>query len=994
MAEGEQDLKRKTIEEGLVKLFCSKVPTMNVADAESLSSTVTDSMFSAGILIPEEEWVKFGDGVMSGVLWQLTGSGCYAQKLHENEALTPRLHDNGLPLRCYSHHCGRTLKKANLDHLMSEEATKAADWTTHYNLKPKDIEGKSKKEVERQNVLHEIVTGEEEYMNQLDVLRVLYRDQLHAWQPPIIAANRLEKFLDTVFGKVDTVQKTNKDHLLAQLKYRQQEQGPWIAGFSDIFREWIRKAKPVYIDYCSSYPRASYLIRKEADRNILFRQFLDMARDHKRSHRLEWTTFVKAPITRLQRYSLLLDTVRKNMLEESEEKTNLLKALEEIKAVTHECDEKVDEMAKKIDLLELQSALVLRPGFQSVLNLDHLGRELLRQGDLQRMGSKGVKWVDAHVLLFDHYFILAKAITTKDGRAEKKYDVSKEVGCFGISLSDESKLTVSQPIPMPLLFLESTNDDPVSKQKGLTAPLARTAPAAASDTKLNKIVSNGMDRPGLEHTASASSMGSLNTVTRLAPAVPSDPEGRILYPFRIKHLGHEVYTLYATSQQDRQNWCNAIIEAKTRYARALHAQNAEPFRLRVLADGAFAYDSSVAVTKQSGVSIRGTPLDRAIREMEEVYGPGTGPPPVCRAQVNCATAFAAWGKAIIAIGTDYGVYISEASNPRGWTRTVQANKVTQIAVLEEFSVCLIIADKSLISYPLDMVAPVSDYPAPVHDNPRRAPQKLAKDVSFFATARMKERMLLFFKRKEGIHNTFKVFEPVFQKSIEKKARIFGGRKGGVSSTESFRDFDEFYIPTECYGLNLFQTWIAIASAKGFELLTLDKKIPTSIPRELNQPSIANIASRIRDQRPLGMFRLNDQEFLLTYEDCAVYVDKHGEVSRTLIMEYSGKQKKAKGATMFGQYLLLFNEDYVEVRNAENGRLRQIIAGGDVRCLDFGFRGPTGWGTASTGQDPTGPPPGEGQDSKGTVKICMSHPEAPGGQIVLEMLLNDGHLERS
>jgi hypothetical protein len=321
-------------------------------------------------------------------------------------------------------------------------------------------------------------------------------------------------------------------------------------------------------------------------------------------------------------------------------------------------------------------------------------------------------------------------------------------------------------------------------------------------------------------------------------------------------------------------------------------------------------------------------------------------------------------------------------------------------VLEEFSVCIIIADRSLISNPLDVVAPVSNFPPPSHDNPRRAPQRLAKDVSFFATARMKERMLLFYKRKEGLHNTFKVLEPVFQRATEKKTRLFTGKRTTTGSTESFRDFDEFYLPTECYSLNLFQTYIAVASAKGFELLTLDKKVPMSIPNGLALPAIANIANRIRDQRPLGMFRLNDQEYLLTYEDCAVYCDKHGEVSRTLIMEYSGKQKKARSATMFGQYLLLFNEDYVEVRNAENGRLRQIIPGRDVKCLDYGFRGPTGLSALrpSVGGEPPSvvpptPPTGAG-DGKGTVKICMAHPEVPGQQIVLEMLLNGGHAEKS
>lgn len=298
-----------------------------------------------------------------------------------------------------------------------------------------------------------------------------------------------------------------------------------------------------------------------------------------------------------------------------------------------------------------------------------------------------------------------------------------------------------------------------------------------------------------------------------------------------------------------------------------------------------------------------------------------------------------------------------------------------------------------------MVSPPSNFPGPANDSHRRSPQRLAKDVSFFATARMKDRMLVFYKKRESLHNTFKVLEPVFQKATEKKSRLFGGiKKAGTGVTESFRDYDEFYLPTECYSLNIFHTYIAVSTARGFELLTLDKKIPMSIP-DVRQPAIANIANRIKDQRPLGMFRLNEQEFLLAYEDCAVYVDKYGDVSRSVIMEYSGKQKKARGATMYGQYLLLFNEDYVEVRNAENGRLRQIIAGRDVRVLDYGVRGPTGGSTSppeangNGNESPYTAPVDNGLDSKGTVKICMAHPEVAGQQIVLEMLLNSGHMEK-
>ncbi|KAG6012506.1 hypothetical protein E4U43_007753 [Claviceps pusilla] len=952
MGDGELDLREKTIEEALTNLFVFKVPTMNVADAEALSGDVVVRMLDHQVLLPDEEWVKFGRGHISGVLWQLSGSGCYSPKVHEFE----------ISGRCYAHHCTRTLKKIDLE-AFSDEVKGADTWNVFYKLKKEDWESKPKKEVDRQNILHEIVTGEENYIKQLNIFRTLYRDDLQTRNPPIVPPDKLGKLLVAVFGKLDTVLRINKDHLLAQLKYRQQEQGPWVVGFSDLFREWIRKAKADYIQYASGYPRATYMVRNEAERNMLFRKFLEDKQRHKLSSKQDWTHFLITPLQRLQRYILLLQSVEHKMIGDSEEKTNLQKAIQEIQTVTHECDAKVAETNKRVQMAELHRMLVPRGKFKLELNLDHMGRVLIKEGELQRMGSKGMRWVDSHVLLFDHYLILSKA--SKDSKGLKTYDVSRE------------------PIPMPLLFLESMNDEPVMKQKGLTAPLGRTT-AAPSNSHSNKLPSNG-GRPGMEHSPSGSSS------TPVTTTVLNDSEGKILYPFKVKHLGHELYTLYASSAQDRLKWCTSIIDAKARHAKALFAQNAEPFRLRVLADASFHYDAGSVYARAAGAPLKETPLDRAIRELESTLGPAQGIAPVCRAQVNCATGFSAFGKAAIAIGTDYGVYISDPANARGWTRSVQVNRVTQITVLEEFSVCLVIADKSLICYPLDVIAPFAPH---VDDNPRRASQRLAKDVSYFATARMKDRLLVFYKRKEGLHTSFKVLEPIYHKATEKRSRMFGTRRSAAGSTDTFRDFDEFYLPTECYSLSIFQTYVAVSTSKGVEMLTLDKKQPMSIP-DLKAPANASIAGHIRDQKPLGMFRLNMNEFILTYEACAVYVDKYGDVSRTLIMEYTGKHKKAKGATMYGQYLLLFNEDYVEVRNAENGRLRQIIAGRDVRVIDYGVRGPTGSNSTQPHQTTyghNGQPVLLGDMSKGTVKIAMSHPELPGRQIVLEMLLNDGHSE--
>jgi hypothetical protein len=628
LSQDETDLREQAIADAIVALFTHKVPTMNSADAETLAARVVSSMLKEEALVKEEEWVKFSSGRISGVLFQITGTGCYSPRLHEQEM---HIQDTDSTGRCYSHHCMRTLKKVNLKAQMMAPQKKIEDWVTFYKV-PKEVwESHPKKEIDRQNNLHEIVTTEDAYIGQLDVLRELYRDQLANMNPPIIPAKRLNKFLTDVFGKVDAVKKVNEDFLLAQLKYRQKEQGPFIGGFSDIFREWIRKAKNVYIDYAATFPHANHYVRRESDRNPQFKAFLNQVREHKLSNRLSWDTFLKAPITRIQRYTLLLGTVQKNMVKDSEEKANLAQAIEEIKVVALECDNKVGEQSKKTDLMDLASKLQLRPEMKKEveLNLDHMGREIVFRGDLQRPGTRTRFLVDTHAILFDHYFVLAKSFTARDARIGKyeRYDVSK------------------LPIPMDLLALESTNDDPMVKSS--VRGVATMTPAQGAVSPLT-------------HTGGPSANGAGVTL--------DSKDDKILYPFKIKHLGKTgTYTLYAFSANSRIEWCQKIIEAKTKHAAALFSQNAEPFRLRVLADTAFAHSDHTHGSKS--VMIKGTPLHRAIKEVEKKYEAGSRPPPVCKTPVNCATVFQQPpGRMMCAIGTDFGVYMSDLSDPRGWKR--------------------------------------------------------------------------------------------------------------------------------------------------------------------------------------------------------------------------------------------------------------------------------------------------------------------------------------
>jgi hypothetical protein len=77
------------------------------------------------------------------------------------------------------------------------------------------------------------------------------------------------------------------------------------------------------------------------------------------------------------------------------------------------------------------------------------------------------------------------------------------------------------------------------------------------------------------------------------------------------------------------------------------------------------------------------------------------------------------------------------------------------------------------------------------------------------------------------------------------------------------------------------------------------------------------------------------------------------------MEFVGRAKKA---ALVDNYILLFNDDFVEIRDVLNGELRQVIAGQNLRCLDDA----------------------QGGFNKRNVVMVMAHPELEDRQLVLEL----------
>lgn len=547
---------------------------------------------------------------------------------------------------------------------------------------------------------------------------------------------------------------------------------------------------------------------------------------------------------------------------------------------------------------------------------------------------------------------------------------------------------------MRLLELDSTDDDPVMKSR--VGGVSSAAPVRPSLNTVATMKSGSLTSPSTLTPTTTNTDTSLVRVS--TPTTPLDND-KTLYPFRVKHLGTETYTLYANRAEDRRLWCDKIIEAKTKHAAALFRQNAEPFTLRVLADAAFAYDTWSG--HQRTVLIKGTSLSRALDDVERQYANVTKPVPICRAKVNCAASFTqADGKVKTVVGTDYGIYLCNSGGVRDWIRVLTSPRVTQLAVLEDFNLLILISDKALIAYHLDSILPASGSTGLT----KKPPQKLSgsRDVAFFSVGRMKDRYLIFYKKREGLTSVFKVLEPVLHRSTAVRRNLtnnFGDASGTktVIHTDTFRDYDDFTIQSDSTALSLFTSTIGVATSRGFDVLNLDKKAPWAIP-DLSASHTIAIAKRLEGLTPLGMFRLpsedatvagarsstsytngysssmhntttsNDSaEYILVYDECAIYITRFGEISRGVHMEFVGK---ARSAALVEGFLVLFDSDFVEVRDAQTGRLKQIISGRDVRAIDDGHAGGGGGGT---------------------IKVAMQHPEMERYQIVLEMVLNRGML---
>ncbi|KAI0792219.1 Dbl domain-containing protein [Abortiporus biennis] len=475
-----------------------------------------------------------------------------------------------------------------------------------------------------------------------------------------------------------------------------------------------------------------------------------------------------------------------------------------------------------------------------------------------------------------------------------------------------------RPIPLDLLTLANFTDPPTQRSSSILRPIRK----------------DRHDTPSVSGNSA------------LSPDTGSD--SRLVYPCTIHHNGRlgGLYTMFAESASSRAEWKQKLEEAIG--LRKVVQESNKVFEIETLSADTFFMPSIMNTTGGQSWS------------HETAY---TG-------KVTCSVPFTtADGRGLVAIGCAEGVWIGFRHDSKSMRRVLHLKMVTQCAMLEEFGIFLVLADKSLFAYHIEALVPSS--PQSAHTS--QTPQKLSgsKDVHFFSVGNLNKRTLVIYMKKKGLDSVFRVLEPVLGKINERSEtrQTFGSRFGLRSQrSDWFRVYRDFFLPSEAYDLIFLKAKIVILCTKGFEIMDLIDFKSVTIPQR-DDPRLEKLAKRCESCRPMGMFRSSKDEFLLCYDEFGLYVDRHGDPSRSIqTIEWEGT---AEHVAWHPPYVLLFDSRFIEIRHVETGRLAQIIPGNDLRCI---------WdGRGTTSSSPTTPYTdgwNEGISQEPRVHGVMNGPEAP------------------
>ncbi len=270
-------------------------------------------------------------------------------------------------------------------------------------------------------------------------------------------------------------------------------------------------------------------------------------------------------------------------------------------------------------------------------------------------------------------------------------------------------------------------------------------------------------------------------------------------------------------------------------------------------------------------------------------------------------------------GTDNGIYISDRRSKDNASpkRVIDVPSVTQVDVLEEYQLLLVLSNRSLLSYQLGALDPNE----PISS--KRA-KKIQSHCNFFKTGICLGRHLVCCVKSSALSTTIKVYEPNDAMSRTKKQK--GLSKMFNAGQDELKPFKEFYIPTESSSVHFLKSKLCVACARGFEVVSLETLETQSL---LDQADTSlDFVARKEGVKPIHIERLNG-EFLLNYSEFSFFVNRNGWRARPeWRLDWEGTPQ---AFALSYPWILAFEPNFIELRHIENLAVH-IVPHRNIRML--------------------------------------------------------------
>ncbi|CAF1108865.1 unnamed protein product [Adineta steineri] len=250
-------------------------------------------------------------------------------------------------------------------------------------------------EIERQNVLYELFSEEQQMIENLGLAQRVYRNGMKT----LNILTDLE--LKQIFGPLEDILPLHED-LLYRLKPKSNSS---IDAVGQIYLEWFQRIRSCYVSYCSNLINAKELLdAKRCEENGRVDDYLKRCTDSGFSRKLDLWDFLDQPRSRLMKYPILFKRIHKRTKDGHEDKRILLETINIVEELIND----VSQATSAQICSNIIAKLVYTNDDQKHLLIEKQTR-LVCQGELKN--NRGQK---LHVFLFDEILLFTRIATRND----------------------------------------------------------------------------------------------------------------------------------------------------------------------------------------------------------------------------------------------------------------------------------------------------------------------------------------------------------------------------------------------------------------------------------------------------------------------------------------------------------------------------------------------------------------------------------------------------